>query len=121
MRALILHVLAPLLRGLCDAMTDVGHARARASSKQMDDDAEKLPAEGGDPEDEDARTLQQMQHFVSLRTDLQSLASHLSLAPNLIQCARALSSAGHAGPDRYPGRVLCVKIPFSHLARPLLC
>ena len=55
----------------------------------MDDDAEKLPPEGADPEDEDARTLQQMQQFVSLRTDLQSLASHLSLAPNLIQCARS--------------------------------
>ena len=53
----------------------------------MDDDAEKRPSEGGDPEEEDARTLQQMQQFVSLRTDLHRLASHLSLAPNLIQCA----------------------------------
>ena len=53
----------------------------------MDDDAGKQPSEGSDPEEEDARTLQQMQQFVSLRTDLQRLASHLSLAPNLIQCA----------------------------------
>ena len=53
----------------------------------MDDDAEKPPSEGGNSEDEDARTLEQMQQFVTLRTDLHRLASHLSLAPNLIQCA----------------------------------
>lgn len=82
--SLILHVLAPRTRVLLNAVTDVGHARAceqQADGRRCGEAAIRRRA----------GTLQQMQQFVSLRTDLQRLASHLSLAPNLIQCARSPS------------------------------
>ncbi|KAK9835054.1 hypothetical protein WJX81_007428 [Elliptochloris bilobata] len=59
--------------------------KLRALHRQIDGGQEApLAQDKEEEEEEDERTLQHMQQFDSPRVDLQRLASHLSLAPNMI-------------------------------------
>ena len=57
----------------------------RACSNQIEDSQDGPAAQ--DEDEVDAKTLQSLEQYASLRMDLKHLASHLSLAPQMLLCA----------------------------------